>query len=168
MLWLPQTGDIAKFTVDPETGEVSEKVIINMPPAANGPAPEFSTEATTPARPSRQAWRSHPMAASSTWPSRVYTLGVINTSTDNVRPRHVLVSLGRDNVVAVHKVHRSLEKGQGIHAATRVRGPSQPLPLNRFDWYSAHDWKVAYLGDPKVYMPDEVPGKNRPPSAVTD
>jgi YVTN family beta-propeller protein len=47
-LWIPQTGDIAKFTVDPETGKVSEKTIIDMPPAANGPAPEYSTAATHP------------------------------------------------------------------------------------------------------------------------
>ena len=40
-LWVPQTGDIAKFAVDPETGLVSDKVIINLPPAANGPAPEY-------------------------------------------------------------------------------------------------------------------------------
>ena len=34
--------------------------------------------------------------------------------------------------------------------------------LNRFDWYSAHDWKLAYPGDPKIYLPEEVPGRNLP------
>ncbi len=34
--------------------------------------------------------------------------------------------------------------------------------LNRYDWYSAHDWKVAYPGDPKIYAPDQVPGRKLP------
>jgi YVTN family beta-propeller protein len=84
-LWVPQTGDIAKFTVDPETGKVSEKVIINMPPAANGPAPEYSKEATHPgeAEPSGLALSSDG--------SKLYAalngsnaLAVINTSTNQV------------------------------------------------------------------------------------
>jgi YVTN family beta-propeller protein len=43
-------------------------------------------------------------------------------------------------------------------------GPDRVNPqlLNRFDWYSAHDWRVAYPGDPKIYTPDEVPGRNLP------
>ncbi len=34
--------------------------------------------------------------------------------------------------------------------------------LNRYDWYSAHDWKVAYPGDPKIYRPNQVPGRKLP------
>ena len=30
--------------------------------------------------------------------------------------------------------------------------------VNRYDWYSAHDWKIAYPGDPKIYTPNQVPG----------
>ena len=40
--------------------------------------------------------------------------------------------------------------------------------LNRFDWYSAHNWKVAYPGDPKIYLPDQVPGRNLPALFVGD
>jgi YVTN family beta-propeller protein len=43
---------------------------------------------------------------------------------------------------------------------------AKPLLLDRFDWYSAHDWKVAYPGDPKIYLPSEVPG-GKLPAAVT-
>jgi YVTN family beta-propeller protein len=39
---------------------------------------------------------------------------------------------------------------------------AKPAQLNRLDWYSAHDWKVAYPGDPRIYPPDQVPGRNLP------
>jgi YVTN family beta-propeller protein len=38
--------------------------------------------------------------------------------------------------------------------------------LNRYDWYSAHDWKVAYPGDPKIYAPDQVPGRKLPAAFI--
>ena len=43
-------------------------------------------------------------------------------------------------------------------------GPDKvnPQQLNRLDWYSAHDWRVAYPGDPEIYLPDQVPGRNLP------
>ena len=34
--------------------------------------------------------------------------------------------------------------------------------LNRYDWYSAHNWSVAYPGDPKIYLPNQVPGRKLP------
>ncbi len=40
--------------------------------------------------------------------------------------------------------------------------------LTRFDWYSAHDWNAAYPGDPKVYLPDEVPGASLPAAFLGD
>jgi YVTN family beta-propeller protein len=49
-------------------------------------------------------------------------------------------------------------------------GPDRVNPrlLNRFDWYSAHDWRVAYPGDPKIYTPDQVPGRNLPAAYLGD
>jgi YVTN family beta-propeller protein len=43
-------------------------------------------------------------------------------------------------------------------------GPDRvnPQQMNRLDWYSAHDWRVAYPGDPKIYTPNQVPGRNLP------
>ena len=43
-----------------------------------------------------------------------------------------------------------------------------PRQLNRFDWYSAHDWRVAYPGDPKIYEPNQVPGRNLPAAYLGD
>jgi YVTN family beta-propeller protein len=49
-------------------------------------------------------------------------------------------------------------------------GPDRvnPQQLNRFDWYSAHNWRVAYPGDPKIYLPDQVPGRNLPAAYLGD
>jgi hypothetical protein len=38
--------------------------------------------------------------------------------------------------------------------------------LNRYDWYSAHDWAVAYPGDPKIYLPNQVPGRKLPAAFI--
>ena len=49
-------------------------------------------------------------------------------------------------------------------------GPDRvnPEQLNRYDWYSAHDWRVAYPGDSKIYLPDQVPGRNLPAAFIGD
>jgi len=49
-------------------------------------------------------------------------------------------------------------------------GPDRvnPEQMNRFDWYEAHDWRVAYPGDPKIYTPDQVPGRNLPAAFLGD
>jgi hypothetical protein len=49
-------------------------------------------------------------------------------------------------------------------------GPDRvnPEQLNRFDWYSAHNWRVAYPGDPEIYTPNQVPGHNLPAAFLGD
>ncbi len=49
-------------------------------------------------------------------------------------------------------------------------GPDRVNPqlMNRFDWYSAHDWRVAYPGDPRIYTPNQVPGRNLPAAYLGD
>ena len=39
-----------------------------------------------------------------------------------------------------------------------------PALLDRFDWYSAHDWRVAYPGDGRIQTPSEVPGHKLSPA----
>ena len=60
-----------------------------------------------------------------------------------------------------HRVQRlgGMEQTAGGPAPLRRSGPGEPGLLNRFDWYSAHNWTVAYPGDPEIYTPNEVPGK---------
>jgi hypothetical protein len=39
---------------------------------------------------------------------------------------------------------------------------ANPELMNRYTWYDAHHWDLPYPGDPKVYLPDEVPGAALP------
>jgi hypothetical protein len=45
---------------------------------------------------------------------------------------------------------------------------AKPALLNRLDWYSTHNWTVAYPGDAKIYPPNEVPGRNLPADFIGD
>jgi YVTN family beta-propeller protein len=53
-------------------------------------------------------------------------------------------------------------------AKGRFNGPDRinAEQLNRYDWYSAHDWKIAYPGDPKIYLPNQVPGRKLPAAFI--
>jgi YVTN family beta-propeller protein len=55
-------------------------------------------------------------------------------------------------------------------AEHRFDGPDHidTSQLNRYDWYSAHNWSVTYPGDPKIYLPDQVPGRNLPAAFLGD
>ncbi len=45
---------------------------------------------------------------------------------------------------------------------------ANPEQLNRFDWYSAHDWTVPYPGDQAILAPAQVPGANLPADYLGD
>jgi YVTN family beta-propeller protein len=112
-MWVPQTGDIAKFTVDPETGMVSAKTIITMPKAANGPAPEYSTAATHPGEAEPSGMALSPDA------SKLYvalngsnTLGVVNTATNAVEKEIPVGNAPRQVVLDGNTAYVSNEGGR--------------------------------------------------------
>jgi YVTN family beta-propeller protein len=41
---------------------------------------------------------------------------------------------------------------------------ANPEQMNRYTWYQAHDWKLAYPGDSTIYAPSKVPGAYIPSS----
>ncbi|HYJ69884.1 MAG TPA: ABC transporter permease [Nocardioidaceae bacterium] len=51
----------------------------------------------------------------------------------------------------------------GKHATPDFANPEQ---MNRYTWYDAHHWELPYPGDPKIYLPSEVPGAALPGSEV--
>ena len=44
---------------------------------------------------------------------------------------------------------------------------ANPELMNRYTWYDAHHWDLPYPGDPRIYLPGEVPGAALP-GADTD
>ncbi len=112
-LWVPQTGDIAKFTVDPSTGMVSDKTIITLPKAAVTKAPEYDKE---PAKPGEAL--ASGMAFSSDG-SKVYvalngsnSLAVYNTSTDQLEAEIPVGNAPRQVVVDGNTAYVSNEGGR--------------------------------------------------------
>ncbi len=85
-----------------------------------------------------------------------YIVTGVGTTVGDVCPEAAPVRAGCYGLRGCWKQHQSF---LGPNA---VPDSAKPVLLNRFDWYSAHDWKVAYPGDPKIYLPDEVPGRNLP------
>jgi YVTN family beta-propeller protein len=64
---------------------------------------------------------------------------------------------------SVYDAWMAWQKQQAADNGSMSRADREkPALLNRFDWYSAHNWQVAYPGDPKIYQPDQVPGRNLP------
>jgi hypothetical protein len=51
----------------------------------------------------------------------------------------------------------------GIGARPDAASPAQ---LDRLDWYSAHNWTVAYPGDKRIDLPSQVPGRKLPAAFV--
>ena len=43
---------------------------------------------------------------------------------------------------------------------------ANPEQFNRWTWYQTHHWDLPYPGDPKIYLPSEVPGAALPGSEV--
>ncbi len=55
-------------------------------------------------------------------------------------------------------------KVQAEHGSMSRADREKPALLNRFDRYSAQNWRAAYPGDPNIYLPNQLPGRN-PPAA---
>ena len=53
-------------------------------------------------------------------------------------------------------------KSQHLTGNGAVPDYANPEQMNRYTWYQAHDWKVPYPGDSKIYAPSQVPGGTLP------
>ena len=53
-------------------------------------------------------------------------------------------------------------QNQRFNGRRALEDYAKPAQLNRLDWYSAHNWRIAYPGDLKIYPPDQVPDRNLP------
>jgi YVTN family beta-propeller protein len=69
-------------------------------------------------------------------------------------------------MTGVYHAWLSWEKAQAARGRFSHADAVNPAQLNRFDWYSAHDWKVAYPGDSRIYLPGQVPGYRLPAAFI--
>jgi YVTN family beta-propeller protein len=70
------------------------------------------------------------------------------------------------NMLGVYHAWMQWERQQAARGRFSHADAVNPLQLNRFDWYSAHDWKVAYPGDSRIYRPGQVPGSRLPAAFI--
>ena len=51
----------------------------------------------------------------------------------------------------VYNAWMSWKQHQRFLGQDAIPDAAKPVLFNRFDWYSAHNWTLAYPGDPKIY-----------------
>ncbi len=117
------------------------------------------------AEPMYSAFTSHPnFAPYDVIPNEIpLTLGAPGYPTTYVTTDGVRVS---DSVPAdersVYAAWAKWSRLQRFNGRDALQDFAKPVMLNRLDWYSAHDWKVAYPGDKRILAPDQVPYRNVP------
>jgi YVTN family beta-propeller protein len=62
------------------------------------------------------------------------------------------------NEQATAAAWRTWVSGQHTTGNGAIPDYADPEQMNRYTWYQAHDWKVPYPGDTKIYAPAQVPG----------
>ncbi len=92
------------------------------------------------------------------------TAPAANARKASVRPEGAVPA----NMRGVYDAWVAWEKQQAARGSFSRADAVNPAQLNRFDWYSAHDWQVAYPGDAKIYLPAQVPGWRLPAAFIGD
>lgn len=87
--------------------------------------------------------------------------GYSSAATANVR-RSLNVTAVPGSERAIAAAWMAWSHHQRFNGARAIEDYAKPALLNRLDWYSAHNWRVAYPGDSRIYPPDQVPGRNLP------
>ena len=117
------------------------------------------------AEPMYGAFTEHPdFAPYTALPNKIpLTLGVKGFAEAAGGPSYVPAAM--EGVVEAWDKWKSKQRFQGPDGRP---DSAKPVQFDRYDWYSAHDWRRAYPGDPKIYRPDEVPGRMIPAAVAGD
>jgi hypothetical protein len=117
-----------------------------------------------PAEPIYSAFTSHPnFAPYDALPNRVpLTLGAPGYPSTFASSASVRAADVRGAERKVYAAWMAWSQHQRFNGAKALEDFAKPALLNRLDWYAAHGWRVAYPGDPTVYPPDQVPGRDLP------
>jgi YVTN family beta-propeller protein len=86
------------------------------------------------------------------------TLGRTGTAAKKLQAtedQKVAVPAGEQDVARQWQAWRQKQRFSGASAVPDYANPEQ---MNRYTWYQAHEWKVPYPGDARIYAPSQVPG----------
>jgi YVTN family beta-propeller protein len=87
--------------------------------------------------------------------------GSAATALDKAVAQNTAVPANEQATAAAWKTWLAGQHTMGNGAIPDYANPEQ---MNRYTWYQAHDWKVPYPGDSKIYTPSQVPGAYLPSS----
>jgi hypothetical protein len=87
--------------------------------------------------------------------------GAAATALNKAVARQTAVAAGEKATAAAWQTWLA---GQHLSGNGAIPDYADPPQMNRFTWYQAHDWKVPYPGDKKIYTPSKVPGAYIPSS----
>ncbi len=99
--------------------------------------------------------------------------GYSTTSVNAVSARAQAAILARAEAVPgsqrrIYDAWVAWSKQQHFTGRHAIEDYAKPALLNRLDWYAAHNWRLAYPGDARIYPPAQVPGRNLPADLLGD
>ena len=92
-------------------------------------------------------------------PGQTTSVSQTTTVTGTVPPEETPVPADEVATAAEWKAWLNKQRTTGNGAIADYANPEQ---MNRFTWYDAHHWQLPYPGDPRIFLPNQVPGAALP------
>ena len=86
------------------------------------------------------------------------TLGQTGAAASAIKRAEVRNTAVPANKKDIAAAWRTWLAGQHLTGNGAIPDYANPEQMNRYTWYQAHNWKVPYPGDSKIYAPSRVPG----------
>jgi len=90
------------------------------------------------------------------------TLGLTGSAAAALKKTEIQKTTVPANEQATAAAWKTWIAGQHTMGNGAVPDYANPEQMNRYTWYQAHDWKVPYPGDSKIYTPSQVPAAQLP------
>jgi hypothetical protein len=90
------------------------------------------------------------------------TLGLTGAAATALATTEIARTTVPANMRAIAAQWATWLKSQHLTGNGAIPDYANPAQMNRYTWYQAHDWKLPYPGDSKIYTPSQVPGGTLP------
>jgi YVTN family beta-propeller protein len=90
------------------------------------------------------------------------TLGLTGAAATALKKAEIQKTAVPANMQSIAAQWATWLKSQHLTGNGAIPDYADPEQMNRYTWYQAHDWKVPYPGDSKIYAPSQVPGAYLP------